>query len=483
MAATPQRICSCFAALAALATSLAACGGGNLASGAVEAPKFEPKEGRCTGGKSQSRPLIVEWPSSDRATLEARIKQGVVPVRYVGCEMEVLPRCQVPKSGYGYTGITRKNDQVHIKNSDELYANIPVYAAKLEGTLAKSGALDVNMTIVGRWDASMTTVRADQLQGECEGATHVVAALTVGAFEMLAGADASGAAGVEVLGAGAGAKSSSSRQTLNKDGDEGACTKAVGDEKSPPFGCGALLRVEVVPLGQARQEQPTCPAGTAWDGNQCVASVDKSCPQGMHFEAGKGCVGNVAAAAKPPPPAAAKPLVAPTSSCTDKASCETRCNDKEAGACVALSSMLYADGKGSAADGPRALDLASKACDEGQLRGCVVAGEILYNGFGMSKDPSKSAPRFAKACDGGESTGCVDLGWSYLYGMGVSKDPNAAAASFGKACNATSALGCIGLGGMYRDGRGVASDKHKANQFFKQACDAGVGVGCKMMAQ
>jgi hypothetical protein len=42
-----------------------------------------------------ARPLIVEWPSADRAALEAQASHGLVVVRYEGCEMEVLRQCRV----------------------------------------------------------------------------------------------------------------------------------------------------------------------------------------------------------------------------------------------------------------------------------------------------------------------------------------------------------------------------------------------------
>src|SRR5262249_59833891 len=111
-------------------------------------------------------------------------------------------------------------------------------------------------------------------------------------------------------GATTGARSISKRETLNRDGDEGACAKSTADDRAPPFGCGALLRIEVVPLGEARKADPECPAGTKWDDNQCVATVNKSCPDGMHFEAGKGCAPNVPAARTAQAPVS-KPVVAP----------------------------------------------------------------------------------------------------------------------------------------------------------------------------
>src|SRR5262245_43982877 len=106
-----RRIRKTMALFCFIALPLTACSGGNFASEVAKPPEFAPKDQtKCGVTKSQARPLIVEWPSSDRAALEARVKQGIVPVRYIGCEMEVLTRCQVSNSTYGYTGITRKTD-------------------------------------------------------------------------------------------------------------------------------------------------------------------------------------------------------------------------------------------------------------------------------------------------------------------------------------------------------------------------------------
>ena len=103
--------------------------------------------------------------------------------------MQVLDGCTAPVK-YGYAPITRKKDRVTMRDADDLYANMPIGAARLEAKLEKSGQLDVDMTMVGRWEAERRAVRADELQGSCDGATHVVSALTVGAFTFTAGADA-----------------------------------------------------------------------------------------------------------------------------------------------------------------------------------------------------------------------------------------------------------------------------------------------------
>lgn len=187
-----QALASAFAplALGALVAVVGACGGGNAASGLAKPPEFAPKDqAKCGVTKSQAEPLIVEWPSASRAQLESKARKGGVVVRYVGCEMHVLTQCTAPGK-YGYSPTTRKKDRIVMRDADELYANVPVGAAKLESTLEKSGQLSVDMVIVGRYEAERPRLRKDELEGDCAEATHVVSALTVGAFAFASGADA-----------------------------------------------------------------------------------------------------------------------------------------------------------------------------------------------------------------------------------------------------------------------------------------------------
>jgi len=225
------------------------CGGsGNLARQLVQPPKLEPKgQGKCQVSKGQDRPLIVEWPAADRTALEAVAKRGTVVVRYAGCEVEILAQCRAPGS-YTYTPTTIKVDNLSIKDADELYAKVPLGAARLEAQLARAGELNVAMTVVGRYQIEATQVSSDQLEGMCEGATHAIFAMTAGAFELAAGASANAGASAEVLGRGGGAKSESSKQVLNRDGELDKCKAATADDTAPPEGCGALLRLEVAAI-------------------------------------------------------------------------------------------------------------------------------------------------------------------------------------------------------------------------------------------
>jgi hypothetical protein len=85
---------------------LSHCAPGGVASLLAKPPEFAPvDQSKCGVVKSPQKPLVVEWPATDRVTLEAKAKEGVVAVRYVGCSMEVLANCRAPPK-YVYTSTT-----------------------------------------------------------------------------------------------------------------------------------------------------------------------------------------------------------------------------------------------------------------------------------------------------------------------------------------------------------------------------------------
>ena len=197
------------------------------------------------GGKSKCRVfgdevkfLVVEWAAVDRVGLEAAAQRGLVFVRFKDCQMEVLTRCPNTVK-YGYTPTTAKGDHVSIRDEGSLYANLPIGAAKLEGKLRAAGQLDVDMTIAGQY----FTDRRVTVEQACQGATHYVTAITVGAFEFSA-AGATGAQGSAKVGrAGAGAEVARSRDKLSYDGDKASCAKSHLSDAGPPDGCGAPMQV------------------------------------------------------------------------------------------------------------------------------------------------------------------------------------------------------------------------------------------------
>lgn len=206
-------------------------------------------QARCAVRRSADKPLVVEWPAVDRAALEAHAREGLVAVRYEGCAMEVLDGCRVD-GRYGFVPTSPKQERVTIRSEDELYARLPVGAAGLEATLARAGLLVVDMTIVGRKQADRHVFARDELHGRCGDATHVLTGLTVGAFSLSAGAELEAGARAQLGAAGAAAAFDRAREVVSRDGDPGACEAEAGAAEPPPS-CGALLRVEAVPLAEA----------------------------------------------------------------------------------------------------------------------------------------------------------------------------------------------------------------------------------------
>lgn len=258
-----------------LVTLIVNCGGQNTLLG--NQPKEPPKQempsqfkNKCDAAKGQLKPLVVEWPSTDRASLEASARHGQVVVHYEGCAFEVLRTCTAPeKYKYGYAAITPKDERVSMKSADELYANIPVYAANFEGKLAESGELTAQMKIVGLWESPATPPAQDELTGDCAKATHVVQALTVGAFEFFAGSASNLNVDAKVLGAKAGGERNRDNESLTRDGDAAKCVASARGDAQPPDGCAALLRVELAAVRPKGADLPTCKSNEKLVGREC----------------------------------------------------------------------------------------------------------------------------------------------------------------------------------------------------------------------
>jgi hypothetical protein len=227
---------SMFTAVALLTVS-AGCGRGSLASRLVDPPSLAEAvdEPRCSIVPSQLRPLIVEWSGADRGSLELQMRRGLVAVRYEGCELEVLRGCSAPVA-YEYAGYTTKRDAVRVRDSDELFAQMPIGAAQLAARLARGSELRVDMMLVGAYETERASFARHELRGQCEAATHVLTAAQVGAFLMEIGA--SGAVGAASAGG----------EVINGDGDLVACEAASDADVAAPRDCGALLRLEFSPL-------------------------------------------------------------------------------------------------------------------------------------------------------------------------------------------------------------------------------------------
>jgi hypothetical protein len=233
---------------------------------------------RCS--LASSRPLVIEWPSDERGALEVRLRRGVTAVRYTGCDLTVVDRCSLPRSRYTYSGITPKRESHTFATADDLYARMPVGASKLEASLKSAGHLDLEMTIVGRLESSAASIRTSDLEGDdCTNATHFVRAASVGAFRLDTGAQATVGGAVDTPKLAIGGSGSAKRGALTADGDEQACGGASEADATPPHKCGALLRLELVPIdghvhaASVVRKERVCPPGERWDGDACVGEA------------------------------------------------------------------------------------------------------------------------------------------------------------------------------------------------------------------
>jgi hypothetical protein len=251
-----------------------------------QVPKYAPSDQTTAhSAQSASHPLILEWPAADRAALESQRAGGLVVVRYSGREIEVMRGCHAAAT-YHYVALTPKEEDVVIRSGAELAAAMPIHAARLDARIEQKQKLEVAMTIVGMYESDAHTWRAADLTGDCAGATHVIAALTVGAFELSASAETSAGAGATMLGAGVEAHRDASKEVLDRDGRKDACAKASSGAAAPPYECGALLRVEVAAI-VFPATAAACGPGLVQKGGSCQA-VDPGRPALLDVLQGSG---------------------------------------------------------------------------------------------------------------------------------------------------------------------------------------------------
>ncbi len=232
------------------------CGSGSPASRA-KAPEMPTEQTKCKIAAGSENPLVTEWPASEKANLEARLREGGVVVQYGGCEMKLLPQCRV-RGRYGWRRTTTATDTLEIRDADELYAKLPLGAVQLEGELARSGRLAVQTTVSGQLELSGHDFNTVERDRSCDGATHIVGALSVGAFKLRSGGTVRAGGGVGVMGAGAGAKTQSSETVMREAGDPAVCGQAT--EQAPNPECGSPIQIFLRPLPKTLRDR--APEGT-----------------------------------------------------------------------------------------------------------------------------------------------------------------------------------------------------------------------------
>ncbi len=222
------------------------CAAGSM--GQAQAPTLPSELARCKVAASHENPLVTEWPSSEKANLEGRLRSGAVAVAYSGCSMELLPACRLAGK-YEWRRTTISTDTVEIQSADELFTKLPLGAASLEGELERSGRLAVQTTVSGQLELTGFDLSAAQRDPMCQGATHVVNALSIGSFKLRSGGGFAAKGGVGIVGAG----TSSSEAVMREAGDPESCRQA--SDEAPNRDCSSPIQVFLRPLQQKLVEQ------------------------------------------------------------------------------------------------------------------------------------------------------------------------------------------------------------------------------------
>jgi hypothetical protein len=206
---------------------------------------------RCQAAAQIESPIVTEWSGSEKSQLEGLLAGQAVAVQFSGCDLRVLHACRVPGK-YGYRRTTLATDTLEIDDSDELYAKLPLGALRLEGELARSGRIAVRTTVSGQYRLEGSGIGSVPQDGTCGEATHLVAAVSVGAFSLFSGGAVTAGGSVGTPFAGAGAESRRQETLVRQAGDAASC--GHGSDATPSPLCASPIQVFLLPLHRAGQK-------------------------------------------------------------------------------------------------------------------------------------------------------------------------------------------------------------------------------------
>ena len=392
--------------------------------------------------------LVIDWTPEARGDLEVAMKEGLAVVSY-DCKSVKLVHC-TPEGSYGFIGTTRRDKKLEMNTADEIGANLPTggltWLTELGAKVGRESALAAQLVMVGKRSFAAKRVGPEALAG-CSGATHYVRAAWLGAFAVAAGSKAEIGATATLFAKGAKAESKSSTKITAQDGEVEACAKSTPDAKAPPDQCGAIIRVELEPVGAPALE------GAAAD------LVVAKCAQGFAMSDGK-CV-------RLDKPHQCKP--------GDAKDCTSQCDAGDAASCATLA-VMHREGAGVAKDLAKAAELGKRACDKDVMVGCrVVAGATLDGG--KKKERAAALELLVRACNAGDGAGCVELGVARL---GDPKTAGDSQYAFRRACYGGGEIeGCVWLGTLYSEGKGgLTANPKLAVPFFEKGCKGGSAKAC-----
>jgi TPR repeat protein len=426
-----------------------------------------------------SKPLVVDWKPDQRADLEEVIHDGVAVVSWTGQGLRLVRTCSLP-GNYGYLAVQMKRDVVRLASSEEIAANLPLgglgIAGKLGGAMQHGATLDIALAIVGKRRTTWNAATKSDLQGQCDGATHFVRAVLVGAFAMTTGSQTKAAAAAEIFGIGAHGGTESSKDVNSADGSLEACEQSGNDDASPPNRCSAILRLELEPV----------------TGEEVAAAPSTSAPKSVEASRGGGCPrGLVESGGSCKRPGAEVAYVCGE---TDARECAEQCKKGSAESCDRLGVLLVQGGENEAgtkafakacdedfangcrnlgfmmmkANGEVGLQALSKGCLLGSAEACEIIGDALVR----IKEFAKAARTYVRGCEGGDFRACTSGAFLLSGGAGdaVRRNDELALAMSTRACFGGDTVACGNAGLKFEFGEGTAASMENANTLYTRAC-------------
>jgi hypothetical protein len=195
----------------------------------------------CETAPGHRRVLTLDWTSAEREAVLDGLTRGLAAVRLAGCGLTFLPECRVPAGRYVY--MPRKPFEYTVTLGPDLplwIVNLPRWASERGARLPEE--LLFRVTTAGQYRATPIDLRRAAWVGDCDGATHVISTVEVGAI-----VDHS--------------------SPVRRD-----CQRVHYSDTRPPPRCAAPWSVQLTALDPRAPLGQPCPAPLHWNGIHCGRS-------------------------------------------------------------------------------------------------------------------------------------------------------------------------------------------------------------------
>lgn len=153
------------------------------------------------------------------------------------------------------------------------------------------------------------------------------------------------------------------------------------------------------------------------------------------------------------------------------------CAGHEVSGCASYAERMQSGAGGVSVNPEGAVQMFSKACQQGSVRACHGVGLALLEGRGIHKQPAEARPYLEYACDYKFAPACDSL--ATLLDSGQAGTNLAEAVRLSDfSCEQGIAASCLRLSNYYDRGFGVGRNSERADEFRQRACRLGEPSAC-----